>query len=699
MTDFIMMTAKKRFEEYENLEKITSEDIKKLEKILTDLEALANENGIELTEENKQELKLQFDNIKSKLVLSNNDLKNSVSDLVNEPSKFSVVKESIKNSKLMQTIGKVKLIKESKKAKATGLKIALFALSASTIATVASCAKKEHDIQNTKVAINSEIDKINNDAVTDKAEEILEVGKAVSVNMVLPENLAFDPNSNTELVNRLSTFIVDIMAKGIAVKDFMTEEEIENAENNNISFTTVSKLMDYYFVMNINDIDPSDYARLKYNTKTTDMIINNYMAVANLLMDDLLTVKQDTVIDFTQIIADKESAKALQVLPNMIASLNEENIKSSEISNYIEENYIKEYTDMPSASVNEQTYRFMFSFDELTNGKGIPSDINIILNEDETYSCQVNKKDGEKNKSERSQEYTDIKNIIDDKLNLTTQYINQDLSNISEEELKIGYILEDEIEEKVKSLNPVFNPNPKYEAKEIETAKSSKKAVTSTNGKTPSQVIGDNGLPIANEELQLMGIDPSNPNAKAMYEQAVKSAFEQKAAADSSHTITDTDGNIVVSGASVNATLYNNGYAEGYTEGNQLQSYSPSNSDASFTAGYSEGYALGKADRQALDASINKSSTTTFQDVPDTIVNQSTTETTQNYTGNVTSTPSTDTPTTFEPAPTESVTIISEEVTEQNYTSSVKNQLLDLKKLLININSDLDEVLNTDKKI
>ena len=37
MTDFIMMTAKKRFEEYENLEKITSEDIKKLEKILINL--------------------------------------------------------------------------------------------------------------------------------------------------------------------------------------------------------------------------------------------------------------------------------------------------------------------------------------------------------------------------------------------------------------------------------------------------------------------------------------------------------------------------------------------------------------------------------------------------------------------------------------------------------------------------------------
>ena len=102
---------------------------------------------------------------------------------------------------------------------------------------------------------------------------------------VLAENLAFDPNDNNEIVTRMSDFIADALTKGIPVKDVMTEEELKIADENEQSLVTIEQLMDFYMVMNIEDIDPIDYARLGYNTKTAETITDNYMYCARVFMD------------------------------------------------------------------------------------------------------------------------------------------------------------------------------------------------------------------------------------------------------------------------------------------------------------------------------------------------------------------------------------------------------------------------------
>ena len=416
---------------------------------------------------------------------------------------------------------------------------------------------------------------------------------------ILPENLSFDPNDNIELVNRLSDFIGDAITKGIPVKDVMTEEEIKLAEENEESLVTIEQLVDFYLVMNIEDIDPVDYARLGYNTKTAETITDNYMYCARIFMTDTLTANNSTKIDYSNIIADKDSSEAIQEFINYLVNYNDsENKKElgSEIKEFIISNYINRDANIYSMSANEFTYRMMFVADMISNNSILPNDVNVILNEDGKISCDLKKEDGIKNKTEKAEEFTSIYNTVDEKLEISREFINQDLNNISESELKTGYELEKEIKEKVLIMNVSYKLNPKFDNSiEILNKKSNTKGY-----KTFIDANG-NRINIPLDELDKYGVTNLDD-----YEAAKRKEFEENAKKDPNHTIKDPDGNEVVRGEDADPAKYNEGFAAGYSDGNKYNSKNPKSSNKSYLAGYEAGYAQGLADRKALDESLKE---------------------------------------------------------------------------------------------
>lgn len=544
-----------------------------------------------------------------------------------------------------------------------------------------------------------------------KTPEIVVESEPIIQEKVLSENLEFDPNSNTELVNRMANFIANALSKGVPVKDIMTDDEIRLAEHNEESLVTIEQLMDFYMVMNIEEIDPMDYARLFYSTKTAETITDNYMYCARVFMTDTLTAKEDTKINYTEIIADKESREAIQTFVDYLARYNSSSDKKSvgnEIKEYIISNYINRDANLYTMSVNEFTYRLMFDADMISNNTILPKDVNIILNEDGKISCDTVKDDGVKDKTERAEEFTSIYNTVEEKLEISREYTSQDLSLVTEDELKTGVQLENEIKELALSMNMRYNPNEKFGFGQNTSSVAAKKGGYANKTYTTFK----NGVNVANDELMKYGVNPLSPNAQAQYEANKKAVFEAAAKASSTHTIKDTDNNVVVSGAAVDANQYNNGYSNGYSDGNKKNSRNANSSNASYVAGYNEGYDKGLSDRNALDASYQNQATTTYEDVTDTTVNSNVTIIEQPYTGPITE-PSVPTENiVVEPTPvpepvvdpnsgtvTEFVPIESEGTTTEtietiDYTSSIKN----LKNIKLELLAAVDAMEDTNSK-
>lgn len=460
---------------------------------------------------------------------------------------------------------------------------------------------------------------------------------------VLAENLSFDPNDNIELVNRMSDFIADALSKGIPVKDVMTEEEIKIAEDNEESLVTIQQLMDFYIVMNIEDIDPEDYARLKYNTKTAETITDNYMYCARLFMTDALTATNDTKIDYSKMVADKDSSESIQRFMDYLAEYNSSSDKKtvgSTISNYIVSNYINRDANLYSMSANEFTYRMMFVADMISNNSIIPKDVNIILNEDGKISCDIQKEDGVKDKTEKAEEFTSIYNTVDEKLEISREFANQDLTLVSDEEKKTGVELEKEIKEKVLIMNISYKLNPKFTMTESSKNISAKKTTTTNNSyKTFTDTTTGKQVNVSNEELAKYGA-----KNQAEYEAAKKREFEENAKKDPNHVIKDTDGDIVVSGEQADSEQYNAGYKAGYEDGNyydgSFKTHNPNSTNTSYVLGYSEGFKKGRDDINAFLKSLkDQQPSNSYEDTKDEVVDSNTTIIEKDYTGDVTPTP------------------------------------------------------------
>lgn len=477
-------------------------------------------------------------------------------------------------------------------------------LAATTTITLHGCGEK----QAIATEVNSESASENKIVINDMDKEV----KQPNTGKVLPENLAFDPNDNAELVDRMVKFIADAVSKGVAVKDVMTDEEIKLAEDNDVMVLTIAQLMDFYMGANIEDIDPKDYARLAYTTKTAETITDNYMTCSRAFMTDNLTAKENDVIDYSRIYANKESGESVQRFINLIAGYNSGSVSVSEVTGYINDTYNEKDANRYSMSANYEVYRNMFVADMVTNN-AISHDVNVILNEDGKINCDTEKEDGVKNKTEKAEEFTSMYNTVSEKLEISREYGEQDLSLVTEYERKTGIELEKDIKEKVLAMNISFKLSEKFK-----TVTGSVSAKGSGKGSTSYKTFKDaNGklVNVADSELLKYGVNPADPAAQTKYETAKKAEFDQKAKADPNHVIKDNKGNVVASGLEADATQYNAGYAAGYSDGNNKKSSNPGNSNKSYIGGYNAGYAQGLADRNALDSSLGNGSTTTYEPV------------------------------------------------------------------------------------
>lgn len=588
----------------------------------------------------------------------------------------------------VNTVGKIKKVKKANYALPASIVVASAVLASAIV--LKDCGK-EAVVE--PVAVEAE-------APTPVIEQPEEVVK-VEVEKVLSESLAFDPNDNHELVNRMVEFIADSLTKGVPVKDVMTEEEIALAEKNDQALITIEQLMDFYMVMNIEDIDPADYARLQYNTKTAETITDNYMYCARIFMTDSLTAKVSDEIDYTKIMAHKDSAEQLQKFVDYLAKYNDSKATAEEIREYIMDQYIEKDANLYSMSANELTYRLMFDADLISNNSILPKDMNIILNEDGKITCDTVKDDGVKNKTEKAEEFTSIYNTVDEKLIAARDFRDQDLTNIDEYELKTGVELEEEIKDSVLALNVRYNLNTKFSFAGDINVKPSKggKGTGYITGVSPST-----GKVVNVSAAELAKYGATN---LAEYEAAKKAEFEAKAKADPNHTIKNNDGKVVVSGSEVDVAQYNSGYAAGYSDGNNKRSSNPGSSNASYVAGYNEGYAKGLADRNALDASYSKKIETYFEDTTDKAVNTTETVEEKPYTPGpvpveptpVDPTPVNPTPVDPTPAPSEPVvefvpvdeTVETEETIEViDYVSSLKS-MRDM--LIASTNVDTNKIM------
>lgn len=439
------------------------------------------------------------------------------------------------------------------------------------------------------------------------------VEENVSAEKVLPEHLAFDPNDNSELVDRMVKFIADAVGKGVAVKDVMTEEEIKLAEDNDVMVLTIAQLMDFYMGANIEDIDPKDYARLAYTTKTAETITDNYMTCSRAFMTDNLTAKENDVIDYSVIYANKESGESVQKFINMIAGYNSGNVKANEITDYIMDTYIEKDANVYSMSANYEVYRNMFVADMVTNN-AISHDVNVILNEDGKINCDTEKEDGVKNKTEKAEEFTSMYNTVSEKLEISREYGEQDLNLVTEYERKTGIELEKDIKERVLAMNISFKLSEKFKTVggSVSAAKGAGKG--STSYKTFKDASGKE-VHVADSELLKYGVNPNDPAAQPKYEAAKKTEFDNKAKADPNHVIKDNNGNVVASGVDADKDQYNAGYAAGYSAGNNKQASNPGSSNKSYVGGYNAGYSQGLADRNAIDAQYQNKQETTFEPV------------------------------------------------------------------------------------
>lgn len=568
------------------------------------------------------------------------------------------------------------------------------------IASVAGCnARKNKEVIEPQVVVETESQEI------ETKEEVTKV---------LADNLMFDPNDNIELVNRMSDFIADALTKGIPVKDVMTEEELKLADENEEALVTIRQLMDFYMVMNIEDIDPVDYARLGYNAKTAETITDNYMYCARVFMADALTADNDTKIDYSEIIADKDSREMVQKFVDYLAEYNSSNDKKtvgSSIKEYINSNYINRDANLYSMSANEFTYRMMFVADMISNNTIIPQDVNVILNEDGKISCDIKKEDGIKDKTEKAEEFTSIYNTVDEKLEISREFINQDLTSISDDEKKTGFELEKEIKEQVLIKNISYKVNLKFKTSS-NSVKISPRKTTAKDSSYKTFIDKSTGkqVNVSNEELEKY-----NAKNQAEYEAAKKAEFEENAKKDPNHTIKDTDGNTVAIGEEADSNQYKEGYQDGYEDGNfyngNYKQSSPKSNNKSYLAGYNEGFQKGRNDIINTLNSL-KQPETTYEDTKDEVVDSNTTIVEEGYTGNITE-PSTEnsqpseiieehpyvedenTFIEFEPVEEQSVTfepvdnsssVVSETIEEFDYTASIKN-LKSLREELLNMSN------------
>lgn len=413
----------------------------------------------------------------------------------------------------------------------------------------------------------------------------------------LASHLLFDVNDNEALIEESAQFIANSRACGL---DFASEK-------------WVRKFMDFTYIMGLEEIDPMDYARLKYVGKTTQSIVDNYQECANAIAYDLFSVKPDTLLDYP--IADKDSKEILMELQELVAEYNtyiEANDKQSakkvaeDLENYFLDNFVKQDGRVYTRATYELVARFANIVDEILPN-GLSKEITSILSED-LYTCGAKVPVGEKDKSERAQSETSIREMSDDKLAIAREYRYQDFENLPEIEYLTGVELEGKILERVYELDVEFVANPeKFE-------QTQKTTVIPAKTSTPS-VTFSSGVQVSEQTILESGLNPATVTEE-VYKATVVKQFEETALKDFEAA----------------AALHRQGSSDAFNDGYNGNAFNPKQNNADYLEGYTW-----KNYNEGVNSRPKQESKTEFVDTPDQVVESSSITNEQGYVENISS--------------------------------------------------------------
>ncbi len=330
--------------------------------------------------------------------------------------------------------------------------------------------------------------------------------------VLLAPDLSFDANDNTILINNSIEFIASSRECGV---DFMSTVGIHN-------------YMDFYLLANMEQVDPLDYARLGYFSKTTDSIIQNFYWCINEFMEDAMTVTSDKQLKYDLIFSHQPSAELVMQFQALIAKYNdaeksERKEVAKEIEVFIEEKLMNEHTAQYNAAAVVLCGCLAKSADVILP-KGLSDDIMNFVGQD-LYTCTTEAPYGTKQKSERAEFETVLYGMLSEKLTLSymLEYRNQDFSLVSEVERLSGIQLETEIYKGAQDKKTEYQENEKFS---YEGTGSTKK--TSTEVSIDDVTTLPNNQIVSNQELEQLGLSTESITTEE-YEAAKREEFEDAA--------------------------------------------------------------------------------------------------------------------------------------------------------------------------
>lgn len=359
-------------------------------------------------------------------------------------------------------------------------------------------------------------------------------------------DLMFDPNERETIINKIVAAYADAMSKG--VKDI-----------------TIEQWMDFYTVMNIDNIDPTKYIPLQDEMKTPETILHNFDLVNNKLHDDAMTSTKDTIIGISSMVSDRESAIKVSYFQTFIAKYNEATDKkevAADFNKFIEEEFATEEYQRVESAPNIFRMKQLSAIEKLSiNLNRIPNKdmSNIIFN----GKTDCNMMSNDTAPSRFNIERTDVKEMLNSKIEFARS--KDDASDV----YKLVDAMELEIEARLEQMNLVYNENPSLE-KAINdskpTVKDKYETVSPTDKIVTNPVTGQKEIHVA-----------PTPSEYEDQKKTIESSIEKENANE------ELKGEAIQAGAQ---SGYDKGLADGYAD----KSYSDSVSVPSKYSAYADFY-------------------------------------------------------------------------------------------------------------
>lgn len=428
-----------------------------------------------------------------------------------------------------------------------------------------------------------------------------EIGLGMNANKLKP-TLHFNPEKTETMIGNMTSFLTDALPKGIEIKEETVDNELES-------------FIDYYVALNIDEIGPGYMSKLyQTDNKSYLDVFNNYLHWAIKITDEaMMSSKQDnTTIDITSLVANKNESQILQNVFNLIAQIHDDGLSgnvealkanSSELNQILYEVLVNEKNLSYTSSSKVMLAYLAMNADTLLKNyndiKIVDDDIRKAMYEDAVINCALTIKEKPNisdrewllllNASETNQAGINLVEQLEKKFDQEVLIVSQGV-DFSKELSVIDVI------ERVKAGIDLstYKANQEYTEYNALTMELNHPKKEIPDG----AVVIDNGNRfIEKEEIDKYNIDTNGKTPSQIeqeYQQAVKNEVESSLSNEKNFT--DNKGEVLESGVNSPqyAEEYSNGFGagskQGAIDGNALTTY---NATVTGSVAYQEGYKAG----------------------------------------------------------------------------------------------------------